>query len=188
MEQDPFTRLIPSLWGARMTPSEYVDKVNEFSSYKRYDFPVYPIFLLIEELHELKEHIENCSDADKLIFELGDILWATAAIAIETNQRSFLQNSTYWYNRTGVGKANIYKKLLETMESVEKFAGRIHKFLRSDPDAVPEWRNLVQTAHLFLLVASDSLGVPLACVAEKNVQKLTDRRRRLTLHGDGDNR
>lgn len=71
-------------------------------------------------------------------------------------------------------------------------AGKIKKLLRGDD---PEWANHVPAIRdelgdvlWYLAVLAEDLGISLEVVAQRNLEKLRDRKARGVLKGNGDNR
>jgi NTP pyrophosphatase (non-canonical NTP hydrolase) len=71
-------------------------------------------------------------------------------------------------------------------------AGKVKKYLRGDDVTFGELRNQLEAecgdVIWYLAQLNDLMGVPLGDVAQTNLQKLTDRKARGKLTGNGDKR
>lgn len=70
-------------------------------------------------------------------------------------------------------------------------AGKIKKVLRGDKpmaDAIPAIRDELGDVLWYVAVLAERLDISLELVAQRNLQKLSERKQTGTLKGDGDNR
>jgi len=71
-------------------------------------------------------------------------------------------------------------------------AGKVKKYLRGDDVTFGELRDQLEAecgdVIWYLAQLNDLMGVPLGDIAQTNLQKLTDRKARGKLTGNGDNR
>lgn len=78
-------------------------------------------------------------------------------------------------------------------EEAGEVAGKIKKSIRDAGGKIDAERVEAIVLEMgdtlwYLSIMAHALGVPLSYVAEKNIEKLTDRLNRNKIHGEGDNR
>ncbi len=122
-----------------MTPQEYIDHVIEFANYKRYEYPFYPLALLVEESEELLTGLEEGKSRELILYECGDILWAFVAFCLE--EGSPVEFDAW----TRIPKLPPWNpSVLQCAVALHRFSSRLigllHKDMRGDPD-INLWTN-----------------------------------------------
>jgi hypothetical protein len=180
-----------------MTFDEYKEHVAEFANYKRYEYPFYPLALLVEETDELCVHIRKGSSVGLIWSECGDTLWALTALECELGglfleplrECWFMRNiafSNMTYSYTFWNEAEKRAGYLNSLSC--QVIGKLHKMMRGDSGVT-----LVGSKELNDLVTQfvkivKLFPVTFSEIAMMNRDKLVDRRARNMLQGNGDNR
>ena len=78
-------------------------------------------------------------------------------------------------------------------EEAGEVAGKVKRSIRDDegelrPERIKEIAIELGDTLWYLALAADAIGVPLHRIAEMNIEKLTDRKERNVIKGEGDNR
>jgi NTP pyrophosphatase (non-canonical NTP hydrolase) len=176
----------------------------------------YVCFKLMGESGEFSEKIGKCIrdnkgviDLDReaaLLLELGDVLWYLNALCREFGKKFEEQVETalkYPANE----QQNFIEKMWPTGTgaSVERFlclshtlcfhaaeiSRKIQLYDRSHPSHDPDEYNIFQCVHSMIAavaIAAHLLGNDLLWIARMNLDKLTSRKKRGKLQGEGDNR
>lgn len=179
----------------------YQAEALRFAFYPRVDdgAPVYPALAMLGEIGELAEAIEaergQRSEyilSERMLYELGDILWYVAAWAKDIG-----------WNLSVVVGANEWTDVPASMNrlSMERWAlrlvaraGRLSEQCAKKPwrDGTAVDRPLAARLLLECVQAVDAItdccGTDIGRVAQMNINKLVSRRKRGKLTGSGDNR
>lgn len=176
----------------------------------------YVCLKLMGESGEFSEKIGKCLrdnmgiiDKERkaaLLLELGDVLWYLNALCIEFGKRFAEQVETALKYPANEQQNFIEKKWpTGTGASVERFlflshtlcfhAAEISKKIQlwnnQHPSHDPEEYNIFYCVHQMiaaLAISAQQLGYDLIGVAQLNLEKLTSRKKRGKLQGEGDNR
>ncbi len=195
--------------------SAEIAKITKFDDYQNQAFKtalfpkighniVYPVLGLAGETGELSEKLVSGVTSTLLItYELGDIFWYLNVIATElgiylreiaeiTTEKPIVSFVEY-ENKCKYGITNKFEYTLRLNGEVGKLAEKIKKMFRDDDgDLTFERRqlmynNLKSILWYFNGLASE-FNISLSEIATKNIEKLTSRKDRGVLQGDGDER
>lgn len=141
----------------------------------------YPTLGLVEEVAELLE--TPYGDRDALVKEMGDVCWYAAAVARDLDlDLQDCYDDPFVMFETDVEALFIH---------ATKIAGRVKKILRGDKDIESKKEEIGRRLGDMLRRVSalaNGFDSSLEEVCQKNVEKLSDRKERGTLKGDGDTR
>ncbi len=182
-----------------MTDTEFWKAYDDFTDttakYPKDNELAYLALGLCDEIGELIEKQVKDADPEEIKAEVGDVLWYF------TRMRKFIDPKgdlfSYLYTASVALKTDLDQDGQPHLEEVHstlvissaQIAGRAKKFLR---DGVLKEEVVVENL-IRILMALGSLGfyvkgLQLRSVAEANMAKLSDRKDRGVLQGDGDNR
>lgn len=159
----------------------YQNQASTLAVYGKDKAISYPCLGLVEEVGELLAC--EVEDVDKLVKEMGDVMWYSAALCTDLGIRL----SEAWTQP----KVQMIPDTEAIYQNAFKCAGRVKKILRGDAnreEKVVEVRGLVGDIIRRIEVLAAKYGSSLESVCETNLDKLFDRRDRGVLRGDGDNR
>ena len=134
---------------------------------------------IIEECGEVFEEIENGSDNQIILKELGDVLWYVTAFCIET------EISIEW--RELDHDVQIHNLML----NASRLSGRVKKSMRKDKslqDFIPAMTIHLQNIINDVSAICSKYNTTIFKVSELNIKKLTKRAKLGTIRGDGNNR
>lgn len=157
--------------------AKYPTKVHNFGL-------AYCILGFYDEIDEAKEKIQLNAPLDDVRKEIGDVFWYTAAISLEANL-SF--------------EEIVYKVIEENQTEYKPLFGMTKKFYR---DSKPIDKSLMVNSIVSSLVnlmtfyialyneQQDTINIEeeIEEILKINTEKLLNRRKNNTIHGDGDNR
>jgi NTP pyrophosphatase (non-canonical NTP hydrolase) len=176
-------------------PDEYQAFTKSTAVYPQHTLAIglsYVTLGLIDELGELFSAVDSGKDSD-IIAEAGDVCWYTARICDHLDmQMSSIFNSNITYD----GAASLHDAVTKAMVYAAIAAGRVKKIIRDGHLWNDEQRAKVER------MIFDALRGMVSCVGvvvrfadsnfidvmKKNMDKLSSRKERGVLQGDGDNR
>lgn len=150
--------------------------------------------------HYLNRGVDTETREQAMIKEVGDELWYVAAKARElgTSLADLLVFNDIdafegYAMRGQVSSLPLGALALQGCELAGAFSEQLGKSLRDDAQEITEERREKLTLYLYahaqnLAQKADALGYKLSDIAQRNVDKLLDRKARGVLGGSGDNR
>ncbi|MCP4665126.1 MAG: hypothetical protein GY849_02075 [Deltaproteobacteria bacterium] len=167
----------------QMELKQYSELAHSFVSYEEND---YPYFLLVEEIGEYAGKIAKLKRGDysysenyrlEILKELGDICWALNEIAILHN--CFIESNFF---KKVKGLRNIIKNNLNNLEKHTLFLEmQTNLLIENNYNSFYNYFGLID-------VISREYNSSIEEIFEMNIKKLTDRKNRGKIKGNGDNR
>ena len=155
---------------------------------------VYPALGLCGELGELLEAAEDGTGSrDRIMKEIGDVLWYAANVAADIDMRlSDIMGRDYFIDEDSMYIEDV---VVELPVWTGKVAENAKKVLRDSngvvtPDRAAKISEALKNIIILLegLCGACCFGFTLEECAQLNYEKLTSRQERGVLRGDGDNR
>lgn len=174
---------------------EYEDFTDTTAAYPSDQEFVYVCLGLCDEIGELVEKISLDAPIEDVESEVGDVLWYATRLKKYIDPEGTLHDYMYIAGlalKTDLdqdGQPHLTEVQTSLVVSAAKIAGRAKKFLRDGVlkrEVVVE--NLVRVLMSLGCLAFYFQGFNLQKVARGNITKLSDRKDRGVLKGDGDNR
>lgn len=160
--------------------------------------PLYPIFGLAGETGEMLEKINEYAPEGEVAKEGGDACWYLATLAHEMGLTlSDLLQVTEWDELHKAPSPDLYGRhsSIALAASYSRLCEHGKKMMRDDEGQLTDKRRTVILQELrtkFIPLFADHVvaytGRGLGELADANIEKLSGRAERGTLHGDGDNR
>jgi len=174
-----------------MTPKEYRKQMWQFAVYpNRGNNPLYAELGLLSEIGELAGEAKRVIRDDggeltperreKMIDELGDIMWYLAAISHEISSEDFLTSLEDIQRHS----PKISGEVREPPKNVNEFLSRINKL----PDILYTEDSQSKKFYLELKGLIEYLDTTLEEVLRRNVDKLQSRMKRNKIKGEGGDR
>ncbi len=188
-----------------MKISDYIHTVEGLGDiYRETDglLIMYPTMGLAGEVGELLDKLHEDTDSAEIVKEMGDVLWYTMSLCIDADIEFGWCNQTFTeFAKTTWGTETCQtvteEEISEAMRRLPIIVGGVceivKKTFRDNEGVLLANKRLELTGLLgvilrYLYVIGAYESVTLDVVAEANIGKLTSRRDRGVLHGDGDNR
>ena len=177
-----------------MEASEYQKKAMETAVYPNIgnNF-AYVALGLTDETGEVVEKIEEFASPEEIVKEVGDCLWYAAGCATEAGLD--LGEILNYSESLGFGNSESYESNQNGMVVyAAKIAGYAKKAIRDDEGSITDKRRgVIEEALAGFMYwtqrfLNQSYGIDTGVVMPQNIAKLTKRKEKGTLKGDGDNR
>jgi len=192
-----------------MTLQRYIEQTKQTAVYPKQHAHSYLYFGLLDELGELQRKLEKAkaalidvqhqspiSESDSqipkhefssILDELGDVCWYLA----QSVDVWGIDISTLRFDFEGVPIPSLEHAAFQTENCIEilRNTGTIKKYLRGDPGKKAEVKGMITDVYRRVGFVAGHLGIgSLSVVFEQNINKLTDRKDRGVIRGDGDTR
>ena len=176
------------------TFEDYINFTKTTAVYPKEKELEYLVFGVFDEVNELLSKVAVWYTAEDRLDELGDVCWYMArlfdCLGVEpTIEESLPIRQTYVISEREFETTQ--KKVVALFRCMAKFCGFLKKFIRDGNDA----KMGMATDELVVLYAlvhdipsHIKNGESLQTVLQRNVEKLSDRKDRGVIKGDGDNR